>query len=143
MTEQITDTTAPEVEAPEVEAPEQAAPVAVAVKPKPNTIGLAKRAVPNGSRLIVTPAGVTETGVHSFRVYRPEVGKDGQVSLRDVTGVLKGVPGADGKFRGRPRTETVLRAQGVQGKRKASRALAEQIAQALYGDEGSITVQEV
>lgn len=76
----------------------------------------------------------------SFRVYTSKILEDGEVSLRDITRTLKNVPGADLKHAGRPRKDATLRAK-AEGRVKASTMLGRQIATALYGEEGRITVQ--
>lgn len=105
-----------------------------------NLIGFARNAVANGSKIFTVPVRESEGGVVSFRVYASKTLADGEHSLTDVTKVLKGVDGADLKHRGRPSTETVLRAKS-DGRLKPSTVLGRQIATALYGDEGKVTVQ--
>ena len=105
-----------------------------------NLIGLARTALANGGKIFVTPVAVSEGGVTSFRVYTSTVSESGEVSLRDITKTLKRVEGADLKHRGRPRKDETLRAK-PEGRVKASTMLGRQIATALYGDEGKITVQ--
>lgn len=109
---------------------------------KPNTIGLARTAVKNGSKLFVTPVSTSESGVVSFRTYAATVNEQGEVSLRDVTKTLKNVPGADLKHRGRPRKDSTLRARSEDRMRPAT-VLGRQIATALYGEDGKVTVQEL
>lgn len=107
---------------------------------KPNLIGLARTALANGGKIFVTPTATSDSGVVSFRVYTSKVAEDGEVSLRDITRTLKNVPGADLKHAGRPRKDATLRAK-ADGRVKASTMLGRQIATALYGEEGRITVQ--
>ena len=107
---------------------------------KPNLIGLARTALANGGKIFVTPVSVSEGGVTSFRVYTAAQDSTGEVSLRDITRTLKGVEGADLKHRGRPRKDETIRAKS-DGRLKASTVLGRQIATALYGDEGKVTVQ--
>ena len=105
-----------------------------------NLVGLARHALKNGGKIFVTPVAVSGSGVTSFRVYTAVDGEDGQVSLRDITRVLKGTPGADLKHAGRPRKDETIRAK-ADGRVKASTVLGRQIATALYGEDGKITVQ--
>lgn len=107
-----------------------------------NTAGLARKAVPNGSTLLLAPFATSEGGVVSFRVYRATVAEDGSPVVRNVTGLLKNTPGADGAVRGRPRKDNALRAAPVD-RLKASTVLGRQIGSALYGDESTIKVQEL
>ena len=107
-----------------------------------DTLKAARKAIPNGGRIFVTDQGVTDTGIASFHVYAAKITRAGHVLMSDVTDTLKALPGADGKFRGRPRNESVLRAKGDEKSRPA-KVLSQQIASALYGDEGKVTVQEL
>lgn len=107
-----------------------------------NLIGLARTALPNGGKVFVTPTSVSDSGVTSFRVYTSKVTDNGEVSLRDVTRTLKSVPGADLKHRGRPRHDQTIRAR-AEGRLKPSTVLGRQIAIALYGEDGKVTVQEL
>lgn len=107
-----------------------------------DTLKAAQKAVPNGGRIFVTDQGVTDTGIASFHVYAAKITRAGNVLMTDVTDTLKALPGADGKFRGRPRNESVLRAMG-DDKTRPAKVLSEQVAQALYGAEGRLTVQEL
>ena len=107
---------------------------------KSNLIGLARTALANGGKIFVTPVAESDSGVVSFRVYTSKVSEEGEVSLRDITRTLKNVPGADLKHAGRPRKDETLRAK-ADGRVKASTVLGRQIATALYGDEGKVTVQ--
>ena len=107
---------------------------------KSNLIGLARTALANGGKIFVTPVAESGSGVVSFRVYTSKVSEEGEVSLRDITRTLKNVPGADLKHAGRPRKDETLRAK-ADGRVKASTVLGRQIASALYGDEGKVTVQ--
>lgn len=123
----------------EVPAEDQEKPVKAEKKPKHNTIGLARKAVPNGSKVFALPVGESDAGVVSFRVFTFKgEGTDAKVS--EVTKVLRGTDGTDLPTRGRPRNEVVLRAKAT-GRHGAVKALGDQIAHALYGDEGRITVQ--
>lgn len=106
-----------------------------------NLIGFARNSVKNGGQIFVTRAGESDSGVVSFRVYSGKAVND-EVSLTDVTKTLKSVDGADLKHRGRPRTEIVLRAT-PEGRVKASTVLGRQIATALYGAEGKLSVKEL
>lgn len=106
-----------------------------------NLIGLARTALKNGGKIFVVPVSTSEGGVTSFRVYTHTAPTDsGEVSLRDITKTLKRVEGADLKHRGRPRKDETLRAK-PEGRVKASTMLGRQIATALYGEDGKITVQ--
>ena len=101
-----------------------------------NLIGLARNALANGGKIFVVPVSESDGGVVSFRVYTLA----GTDSLRDITRTLKNVPGADLKHAGRPRKDETLRAK-ADGRIKASTVLGRQIATALYGEEGRVTVQ--
>lgn len=136
-------TTAPAVEtvaeveeAIEVQAVETKAPKAKTA----NLIGLARKAVPNGSRLFAAEVGTSDAGVVSYRLYVAKVGKDGQINLSDVTKTLRMTDGIDLPTRGRPRTEVVVRSKG-EGRLAAHTVLARRIAQVLHGDEGKVTIQ--
>lgn len=107
-----------------------------------NLIGFARNAVKNGGKIFVTPTATSDSGVVSFRVYTSKVTETGEVSLRDVTKTLKGIDGTDLKHRGRPRHDQTLRAK-AEGRVKPSTVLARQIATALYGESGKVTVQEL
>lgn len=105
-----------------------------------NLIGLARTALPNGGKIFVTPVAASDGGVVSFRVYTSKVSDSGEVSLRDITKTLKSVEGADLKHRGRPRHDQTLRAK-ADGRIKPATVLGRQIASALYGDDGKVSVQ--
>lgn len=101
-----------------------------------NLIGLARTALANGGKIFVVPVSESDGGVVSFRVYTLA----GTDSLRDITRTLKSVPGADLRAQGRPRKDETLRAKS-DGRLKPSTVLGRQIANALYGAEGKVTVQ--
>lgn len=105
-------------------------------------IGFARTAIPNGGKVFVTPVAESATGVVSFKVYTAKVSDTGEVSLKDATKTLKNVEGTDLRHRGRPRHDMTLRAK-ADGRVKASTVLGRQIASALYGEEGKVTVQEL
>ena len=105
-----------------------------------NIAGLVRNVIANGSKVFTAEVGVSEGGVTSFRVYAPAVTEEGEVTMRDVTKMLRNVPGVDLPTRGRPRTEVVVRSRQV-GRKAAHKVLAARIAHALYGEEGTINVQ--
>lgn len=105
-----------------------------------NLIGLARTALGNGGKIFVTPVAESDSGVVSFRVYTSKIAETGEVSLRDITRTLKNIPGTDLKHAGRPRKDETLRAR-ADGRVKASTVLGRQIASALYGEDGKVTVQ--
>lgn len=109
---------------------------------KKNLIGFARNALANGGKVFVTPVSVSDSGVTSFRVLTARVDDSGEVALRDITKTLKTVPGADMKHAGRPRHDETLRAKPA-GRVSAAKVLGRQIAFALYGEEGKVTVQEL